>query len=79
MAESGEVRDKVANYLGASHGQLDKMENIVEGVEQGLIPEETLEKIDNGKTTISKVHSTMLRDERIQKAKISRLKITVQN
>jgi ParB/Sulfiredoxin domain len=59
------TRDKVADFLGVSHGQLDKMEKIVEGVEQGLIPEETLEKIDNGKTTINKVNQK-LQIERIR-------------
>ena len=66
LAELGkESRDKIADYLGVSHGQLDKMENIVQGVEQGLIPEDTLERIDNRKTTINKVNKD-LQTERIK-------------
>jgi 16S rRNA G966 N2-methylase RsmD len=62
----GDSRDKLADYLDVSHGQLDKMENIVQGVEQGLIPEEILERIDNGKTTINEAYKRVIKEEKKQ-------------
>lgn len=66
LPESGDSREKVAEYLDVGYKTLEKKEKIVEAVEEGLIPETTLEKIDDkeDKTSVDQVYQKIIRDEK---------------